>query len=115
MTGNALTRFWPPYGALSPEVLAVLEKHPTTLTLWDRRGRLRLVAAGPERIAATVLGGRRAGLGGADARGKRVIAARPYGPCRRSSRACSNAAWNWSRWGSCRRLVGAEDKQPLDQ
>ncbi|MDH6131220.1 peptidoglycan/xylan/chitin deacetylase (PgdA/CDA1 family) [Kitasatospora sp. MAA4] len=54
VTGQVPTRFRPPYGALSPEVLAALEGHPTTLTLWDVDSR-DWSRPGPERIAATVL------------------------------------------------------------
>lgn len=54
VTGEAPTRFRPPYGALSPEVLAALEGHPATLTLWDVDSR-DWARPGPERIAATVL------------------------------------------------------------
>ncbi len=45
VAGTAPAWFRPPYGALSPEVLAVLAEHPATLTMWGR-GRPRLVAAG---------------------------------------------------------------------
>ncbi|WP_042433071.1 polysaccharide deacetylase family protein [Streptacidiphilus anmyonensis] len=55
VTGAAPTRFRPPYGALTPEVLAVLERHPATLTMWDVDSR-DWTRPGPERIAATVLG-----------------------------------------------------------
>ncbi|MFB7590335.1 polysaccharide deacetylase family protein [Streptomyces sp. NPDC056169] len=55
VTGEeAPTRFRPPYGALSPEVLAALEGYPTTLTMWDVDTR-DWARPGPERIAATVL------------------------------------------------------------
>lgn len=55
MTGEeAPTRFRPPYGALSPEVLAALEGYPTTLTMWDVDTR-DWARPGAERIAATVL------------------------------------------------------------
>ncbi|MGW1604715.1 polysaccharide deacetylase family protein [Streptomyces eurythermus] len=54
VTGEAPTRFRPPYGALSPKVLAALDGHPTTLTLWDVDSR-DWARPGPERIAATVL------------------------------------------------------------
>lgn len=51
---DAPTRFRPPYGALSPEVLAALEGYPTTLTMWDVDTR-DWARPGAERIAATVL------------------------------------------------------------
>ena len=54
VTGEAPTRFRPPYGALSPEVLAALEGLPDTLTLWDVDSR-DWARPGSERIAATVL------------------------------------------------------------
>ncbi|MEU2428947.1 polysaccharide deacetylase family protein [Streptomyces sp. NPDC007861] len=54
VTGETPTWFRPPYGALSPEVLAALEGHPTTLTMWDVDAR-DWARPGPERIAATVL------------------------------------------------------------
>ncbi|TDU04273.1 peptidoglycan/xylan/chitin deacetylase (PgdA/CDA1 family) [Streptomyces sp. 846.5] len=54
LTGEAPTWFRPPYGALTPEVLAALEGHPTTLTMWDVDSR-DWTRPGPERIAATVL------------------------------------------------------------
>jgi peptidoglycan-N-acetylglucosamine deacetylase len=60
VTGEAPTRFRPPYGALSPEVLGTLAGHPTTLTLWDVDSD-DWTRPGPERIAATVL--ERAGPG----------------------------------------------------
>ena len=54
VAGEAPTRFRPPYGALTPEVLAALEGYPTTLTMWDVDSR-DWTRPGPERIAATVL------------------------------------------------------------
>ncbi|WP_035795677.1 polysaccharide deacetylase family protein [Kitasatospora mediocidica] len=54
VTGQAPTRFRPPYGSLNPEVLTTLERHPSTLTLWDVDSR-DWSRPGPERIAATVL------------------------------------------------------------
>lgn len=54
LTGEAPARFRPPYGALSPEVLAALEGYPTTLTMWDVDTR-DWARPGPEQIAATVL------------------------------------------------------------
>ncbi|MEY9849372.1 peptidoglycan/xylan/chitin deacetylase (PgdA/CDA1 family) [Streptacidiphilus sp. BW17] len=54
VTGQAPTRFRPPYGALTPEVLAALDGYPTTLTLWDVDSR-DWTRPGPEQIAATVL------------------------------------------------------------
>ncbi|GHG13921.1 polysaccharide deacetylase family protein [Streptomyces zaomyceticus] len=54
VTGESPTWFRPPYGALNPEVLAALEGHPTTLTMWDVDAR-DWSRPGPERIAATVL------------------------------------------------------------
>ncbi|MFI9245946.1 polysaccharide deacetylase family protein [Streptomyces sp. NPDC053086] len=54
VTGEAPTWFRPPYGALTPEVLATLEGHPTTMTMWDVDSR-DWSRPGPERIAATVL------------------------------------------------------------
>lgn len=54
VTGEAPTRFRPPYGSLTPEVLAALEGHPTTLTMWDVDAR-DWARPGPEQIAATVL------------------------------------------------------------
>ena len=54
VTGETPTWFRPPYGALTPEVLAALEEHPTTLTLWDVDSR-DWSRPGPEQIAATVL------------------------------------------------------------
>ena len=56
VTGQAPTRFRPPYGSQTPEVLAVLSSHPTTLTLWDVDSR-DWARPGPEQIAATVLDG----------------------------------------------------------
>ncbi|MBC3986490.1 polysaccharide deacetylase family protein [Streptomyces sp. AC536] len=60
VTGEAPTRFRPPYGGLSPEVLATLADHPTTLTLWDVDSR-DWSRPGPERIAASVLATARPG------------------------------------------------------
>ncbi|MBF9072674.1 polysaccharide deacetylase family protein [Streptacidiphilus fuscans] len=60
LTGQAPTRFRPPYGALTPEVLAALDGHPTTLTLWDVDSR-DWTRPGPEQIATTVLGAARPG------------------------------------------------------
>ncbi|OEJ93260.1 polysaccharide deacetylase family protein [Streptomyces thermolilacinus] len=54
VTGEAPTHFRPPYGGLTPEVLATLAEHPTTMTLWDVDSR-DWSRPGPERIAATVL------------------------------------------------------------
>ncbi|MFD3538127.1 polysaccharide deacetylase family protein [Streptomyces sp. NPDC058662] len=54
VTGQAPTRFRPPYGALTPEVLAALEEYPTTLTMWDVDAR-DWARPGPDQIAATVL------------------------------------------------------------
>ncbi|MEU3830763.1 polysaccharide deacetylase family protein [Streptomyces sp. NPDC029080] len=54
VTGEAPVWFRPPYGALTPGVLATLEGHPTTMTLWDVDSR-DWARPGPERIAATVL------------------------------------------------------------
>jgi peptidoglycan-N-acetylglucosamine deacetylase len=54
VTGEAPTLFRPPYGALTPEVLAALEGHPTTPTMFDVDSR-DWTRPGPERIAATVL------------------------------------------------------------
>jgi peptidoglycan-N-acetylglucosamine deacetylase len=54
VTGQAPTRFRPPYGALSPEVLATLAGHPTSLTLWDVDSQ-DWTRPGPERIASVVL------------------------------------------------------------
>ncbi|MBL1103309.1 polysaccharide deacetylase family protein [Streptomyces sp. 5-8] len=56
VTGEAPALFRPPYGALTPEVLAALDGHPTTMTLWDVDSR-DWARPGPERIAATVLEG----------------------------------------------------------
>ncbi|MFD5324739.1 polysaccharide deacetylase family protein [Streptomyces sp. NPDC127092] len=56
LTGVAPAWFRPPYGALSPEVLAALEKHPVALTMWDVDAR-DWSRPGAERIAATVLEG----------------------------------------------------------
>ncbi|MEU6945767.1 polysaccharide deacetylase family protein [Streptomyces sp. NPDC046316] len=55
LTGEAPTLFRPPYGALTPEVLAALADHPTTMTMWDVDSR-DWSRPGPERIAETVLG-----------------------------------------------------------
>ncbi|MBB5936451.1 polysaccharide deacetylase family protein [Streptomyces zagrosensis] len=55
LTGQVVTRFRPPYGGLSPEVLAALEGYPTTLTMWDVDSH-DWARPGPEQIAATVLG-----------------------------------------------------------
>ncbi|MEV6975758.1 polysaccharide deacetylase family protein [Kitasatospora sp. NPDC093806] len=60
VTGEAPTRFRPPYGGLTPEVLATLAEHPGTVTLWDVDSR-DWSRPGPERIAETVLGGVRPG------------------------------------------------------
>ncbi|WP_063774119.1 polysaccharide deacetylase family protein [Streptacidiphilus rugosus] len=54
LTGRAPTRFRPPYGSQTPEVLRVLATHPTTLTFWDVDSR-DWARPGPDRIAATVL------------------------------------------------------------
>ncbi|GAA3097761.1 polysaccharide deacetylase family protein [Streptomyces echinatus] len=56
VTGETPELFRPPYGALTPEVLAALAGHPTTMTLWDVDSR-DWARPGPERIAATVLEG----------------------------------------------------------
>jgi len=56
LTGRAPAWFRPPYGSLTPEVLAALDGHPTTLTMWDVDAR-DWSRPGPERIAATVLEG----------------------------------------------------------
>ncbi|MEW1615363.1 MULTISPECIES: polysaccharide deacetylase family protein [unclassified Streptomyces] len=56
VTGAVPTWFRPPYGALTPEVLAALEGHPTTLAMWDVDAR-DWSRPGPEQIAATVLEG----------------------------------------------------------
>ncbi|GLW34241.1 polysaccharide deacetylase family protein [Actinoplanes regularis] len=60
VTGAAPTRFRPPYGALTPEVLTVLDEHPSALTLWDVDSR-DWSRPGPEQIAATVLQSARPG------------------------------------------------------
>ncbi|MEV6978076.1 polysaccharide deacetylase family protein [Kitasatospora sp. NPDC093806] len=60
VTGEAPTRFRPPYGGLSPEVLATLADHPSELTMFDVDSR-DWTRPGPERIAANVLGGVRPG------------------------------------------------------
>ncbi|MEU9222700.1 polysaccharide deacetylase family protein, partial [Streptomyces sp. NPDC048376] len=54
--GAAPAWFRPPYGALTPEVLATLGGYPTTLTMWDVDAR-DWSRPGPEQIAATVLEG----------------------------------------------------------
>ncbi|MGW2203487.1 polysaccharide deacetylase family protein [Streptomyces sp. NPDC001774] len=54
LTGEAPTLFRPPYGALTPEVLAALADHPTTMTMWDVDSR-DWSRPGPEQIAGTVL------------------------------------------------------------
>ncbi|MGW5851959.1 polysaccharide deacetylase family protein [Streptomyces sp. NPDC055254] len=54
VTGYAPTRFRPPYGALTPEVLAALDGYPTTLTMWDVDAR-DWSRPGPDRITSTVL------------------------------------------------------------
>lgn len=54
VTGEFPTRFRPPYGGLTPEVLATLAEHPTVLTLWDVDSR-DWARPGAESIAATVL------------------------------------------------------------
>ncbi|CAM5687137.1 Peptidoglycan-N-acetylglucosamine deacetylase [Streptomyces cyaneofuscatus] len=56
VTGAAPAWFRPPYGALTPEVLATLGGYPTTLTMWDVDAR-DWSRPGPEQIAATVLEG----------------------------------------------------------
>ncbi|MET8499259.1 polysaccharide deacetylase family protein [Streptomyces microflavus] len=56
LTGRAPTWFRPPYGSLTPEVLAALDGHPTTVTMWDVDAR-DWSRPGPEQIAATVLEG----------------------------------------------------------
>ncbi|MBO1414611.1 polysaccharide deacetylase family protein [Streptomyces sp. FH025] len=78
VTGETPTRFRPPYGALSPEVLAALDGYPTALTMFDVDSR-DWTRPGPERIAANVLNG--AGPGsvvlmheGAGDRGQTVLA-----------------------------------------
>ncbi|MFF5858127.1 polysaccharide deacetylase family protein [Streptomyces sp. NPDC012751] len=54
VTGEAPLWFRPPYGALTPEVLAALDGHPSTLALWDVDSR-DWARPGPQRIAETVL------------------------------------------------------------
>ncbi|MFE9422550.1 polysaccharide deacetylase family protein [Kitasatospora sp. NPDC006697] len=54
LTGEPTTRFRPPYGSLSPEVLASLADHPSTLTMWDTDS-LDWTRPGPDRITANVL------------------------------------------------------------
>ncbi|WP_370109192.1 polysaccharide deacetylase family protein [Streptacidiphilus sp. MAP12-33] len=54
VTGAEPTRFRPPYGSQTPQVLATLAGRPTTVTLWDVDSR-DWARPGPERIAATVL------------------------------------------------------------
>ncbi|MGW4726921.1 polysaccharide deacetylase family protein [Streptomyces sp. NPDC004291] len=56
VAGEAPAWFRPPYGALSPGVLAALEEHPATLTMWDVDAR-DWSRPGPEQIAKTVLEG----------------------------------------------------------
>ncbi|MGC4925915.1 polysaccharide deacetylase family protein [Streptomyces cyaneofuscatus] len=56
VTGAAPAWFRPPYGSLTPEVLAALDGYPTTLTMWDVDAR-DWSRPGPEQIAATVLEG----------------------------------------------------------
>ncbi|MFE5898301.1 MULTISPECIES: polysaccharide deacetylase family protein [unclassified Streptomyces] len=56
VAGAAPAWFRPPYGALSPEVLAVLAEHPATLTMWDVDAR-DWSRPGPGQIAKTVLEG----------------------------------------------------------
>ncbi|MFF6907082.1 polysaccharide deacetylase family protein [Streptomyces sp. NPDC012389] len=55
-TGEAPAWFRPPYGSLTPEVLAALDGHPATVTMWDVDAR-DWSRPGPEQIAATVLEG----------------------------------------------------------
>ncbi|GAA1965120.1 polysaccharide deacetylase family protein [Kitasatospora viridis] len=54
VAGRAPTRFRPPYGSLSPEVLAALADHPSALTMWDVDSR-DWTKPGPEQLTANVL------------------------------------------------------------